>query len=345
MSGLPEGLSKDVTLANGPEDSISDLSWSSAGNYLAVASWDSKVRIYDVSQTASGEGKALMQFDAPVLSCCWSKDGQKVIGAGADKTARILDLAANGAAPQQVAAHDAPIRSVRFFEAPNTNAPMIATGSWDKTVRYWDLRQSTPVATLTCQERVYTMDIRDKLFVIGTAERHIHIVDLNNPTTFYKTIQSPLKQQTRVVSCVLDSSGFAVASIEGRCAFHYVDEKNSSSNFSFRCHREPPSNNQVKVYAVNAISFHPVYGTFSTAGSDGTFHFWDKDAHSRLKGYPTVGGTISATAFNRDGTIFSYAISYDWSKGYSFNNPQYPNKVMLHQSTDEECKPRTAKKK
>lgn len=104
---------------------------------------------------------------------------------------------------------------------------MIATGSWDKTVRYWDLRQSTPVATLTCQERVYTMDIRDKLFVIGTAERHIHIVDLNNPTTFYKTIQSPLKQQTRVVSCVLDSSGFAVASIEGRCAFHYVDEKNS----------------------------------------------------------------------------------------------------------------------
>lgn len=73
MSGLPEGLSKDVTLANGPEDSISDLSWSSAGNYLAVASWDSKVRIYDISQTASGEGKALMQFDAPVLSCCWSK--------------------------------------------------------------------------------------------------------------------------------------------------------------------------------------------------------------------------------------------------------------------------------
>jgi len=86
------------------------------------------------------------------------QDGQKVIGAGADKTAKILDLAANGAAPQQVAAHDAPIRSVRFIEAPNTNAPMIVTGSWDKSIKYWDLRQATPVATVMMQDKVFAMD-------------------------------------------------------------------------------------------------------------------------------------------------------------------------------------------
>ncbi|KAJ9241631.1 hypothetical protein DTO169E5_3375 [Paecilomyces variotii] len=344
MSGNAD-LSKDVQLANAPEDSVSDLSWSSAGNYLAVASWDNKVRIYDVTQNATGEGKAMISFDAPVLSCRWSKDGSKVVGAGADNTARLLDLAANGAPAQQVAAHDAPIKCVRFFEAPNSNAPMIATGSWDKSVRYWDLRQSNPVATLQCPERVYSMDIKDKLFVIGTAERHINIVNLDNPTTVFKTLTSPLKQQTRVVSCVLDASGFAVGSIEGRVAFHYVDEKNSSQNFSFKCHRETPSNNNSKVYSVNAISIHPVQGTFSTAGSDGTFHFWDKDARSRLKGYPSVGGSIPATAFNKDGTIFSYAVSYDWSQGFSLNTAQYPNKIMLHQTSDDECKKRTSTKK
>lgn len=148
------------------------------------------------------------------------------MGASTDKTARLLDLAANGAPAQQVAAHDDTIRCVRFFDAPNSNTPMIVTGSWDRTVKYWDLRQSTPVSTLTCQERVYAMDVREKLFVIGTAERHIHIVDLNNPTTFYKTIESPLKKQTRAITCVLDATGFAVGSIEGRCGFHYVEEKN-----------------------------------------------------------------------------------------------------------------------
>jgi len=99
------------------------------------------------------------------------------------------------------------------------------------------------------------------------------------------------------------------------------------------------------VYAVNAISFHPIHGTFSTAGSDGSFHFWDKDAKHRLKGYPSVGGSISATDFNRDGTIFAYAVSYDWSKGFSTNTTQYPIKVMLHPVTGDECKPRAAPKR
>lgn len=81
-------------------------------------------------------------------------------------------------------------------------------------------------------------------------------------------------------------------------------------NFSFKCHRDDAKN----VYSVNDISFHPVYGTFSTAGSDGLINIWDKDRKQRLKEYPKVNGTVSCTAFNRNGSILAYAISYDWSK-------------------------------
>lgn len=138
-------------------------------------------------------------------------------------------------------------------------------------------------------------------------------------------------------------------SVSYSCPF-YLNLKLSlcfSSNFSFKCHREndPQQRDVSKVYPVNAISFHPVHGTFSTAGSDGTFHFWDKDAKHRLKGYPAVGGAISATTFNRNGNIFAYAVSYDWSKGYAHNTPNYPIKVMLHPVTGDECKPRPGGKK
>lgn len=336
-------LSKDIALLSPPEDSISDLAFSPQSNHLAVASWDKKVRIYEVN-AQGGTGKAMMEHDAPVLSCHWSPDGTKVVGAGADKQAKVIDLG-NGNAQQVVAQHDQPIRSVRFFTAPNANAPMIVTGSWDKTIKYWDLRQQTPAATVTCQERVYTLDVKNSLLVVGTADRYINVINLNDPNKFYKTIQSPLKWQTRVVSCFSDATGFAVGSIEGRCAIQYVEDKDSSSNFSFKCHRDPPQNNMTNVYSVNAISFHPQHGTFSTAGSDGTFHFWDGVAKHRLKGYPTTGGTISATAFDRNGDIFAYAVSYDWSKGYSGNTPQYPNKVMMHPVTGDECKPRPSVKK
>ncbi|TVY50727.1 Nucleoporin [Lachnellula cervina] len=338
-------LSKDVALNQPPSDSVSDLSFSPRSEHLAVASWDNKVRIYEITQNGGSEGKAVIDHEGPVLSCDWSNDGKQVVGAGADKAARLLDLGSGASVSQQVAAHDQPIRAVRFFDAPNSNAQMIVTGSWDKTIKYWDLRSSTAVATVQCQERIYTLDVQKNLLVVGTADRYINVVNLSEPTKFYKTLQSPLKWQTRVVSCFPDASGFAVGSIEGRCAIQYVEDKDASSNFSFKCHRDPPSNNMTNVYSVNAISFHPVHGTFSTAGSDGTFHFWDGVAKHRLKGYPSVGGTISATAFNNTGGIFAYAVSYDWSKGYAANTPQYPNKIMMHPVTPEECKPRPSVKK
>ncbi|RDW61098.1 WD40 repeat-like protein [Coleophoma crateriformis] len=338
-------LSKDVTLSAPPEDSVSDISFSPQSEHLAVASWDKKVRIYEINQSGGSEGKALFEHEGPVLSCDWSKDGTKVVGGGADKAARMLDLGAGQTTAQQVAAHDQPIRCVRFFEPAQGGATMLVTGSWDKTIKYWDLRQSTAVATVQCQERVYTLDVRNQLLVVGTADRYINVINLSEPTKFYKTLQSPLKWQTRVVSCFSDATGFAVGSIEGRCAIQYVEEKDASSNFSFKCHRDPPNNNMTNVYSVNAISFHPVHGTFSTAGSDGTFHFWDGVAKHRLKGYPSTGGTISATAFNRTGSIFAYAVSYDWSKGYASNTPQYPNKVMMHPVNGDECKPRPSVKK
>ncbi|KAF1811117.1 WD40 repeat-like protein [Eremomyces bilateralis CBS 781.70] len=339
-AGTSQGDTKgDVELTAPPEDSISDLAFSTEGDYLAVASWDQKVRIYEISQqSGKSEGKAFFQHEGPVLSCSWSKDGKYVVGGGADKVARLIDLGANTSSSTIVAQHDQPIRSVKMFQTNGNN--MLVTGSWDKTVKYWDLRQQTPIGSITCQERVYTMDMRNELLVIGTADRYINIVDLNNPMTFQKTLQSPLKFQTRTLACFADASGFAIGSIEGRCAIQYKDDTNSTLNFSFKCHRQNATPDTSKVFAVNAISFHPIHGTFSTAGSDGTFHFWDKDAKHRLKGFSDVGGPITATAFNRTGTIFAYAVSYDWSKGYAYHNPNNPNKIMLHPVVGEECKPR-----
>ena len=53
---------------------------------------------------------------------------------------------------------------------------------------------------------------------------------------------------------------------------------------------------------------------------------------------------ISANAFNRDGNILAYAVSYDWSNGHSGMTPGHSNKIMLHSCKDEEVRKRAARK-
>lgn len=55
---------------------------------------------------------------------------------------------------------------------------------------------------------------------------------------------------------------------------------------------------------MNSIAFHK-YGTFATAGSDGNFHFWDKDSRQRLKAFDLKqDNTISVCKFSPDGGLF-----------------------------------------
>lgn len=176
--------------------------------------------------------------------------------------------------------------------------------------------------------------------VVGTAERHLEIFNLNSPQRAYKSMQSTLKWQTRCITCFPSANGFALGSIEGRVAIQYIEDKDASNNFSFKCHREPLPRDQSNVYSVNDILFHPVHGTFTTVGSDGTYSFWDKDSKSRLKWCNSVGGTIPCSAFNRSGSIFAYAVSYDWSKGYQSAVAANQNMIKLHATKDDEVKPR-----
>ena len=59
----------------------------------------------------------------------------------------------------------------------------IATGSWDRTVKYWSTTSVTgkPIMEVQVPERVYAMDIRYPLLCVITASREVLLYDLRNP--------------------------------------------------------------------------------------------------------------------------------------------------------------------
>ncbi|KAJ1914689.1 RNA export factor gle2 [Tieghemiomyces parasiticus] len=326
----------DVEVSQPPEDSISGLAFSPQADYLSASSWNNEVRIYEVQPNGTTVGKASYSHESPALCTVWSSDGTKVFSGGADNAGRMFDITTGQAT--QVAQHDNAIRCMRYVQVSGQN--VLVTGSWDKTLKYWDTRTPNPVATVTLPERCYTMDAVQQLLVVGTAERRICIYNLANPTVAFQEAQSPLKWQTRVVSCFPDASGYAVGSIEGRIGIQYIDPKNQTNNFTYKCHRDGND-----LYSVNDISFHPTYGTYSSAGADGVIFFWDKTSKQRLKTFDKASAPITNTCFNRNGSIFAYAVCYDWSKGHQHAPANSKPKIMLHAVKDEDVKPRPAKKR
>ncbi|CCE63172.1 hypothetical protein TPHA_0E00770 [Tetrapisispora phaffii CBS 4417] len=334
-------LMNDIVINNPAEDSISDIAFSPQQDFLfSVSSWDNKVRIWD-AQGGNPQGRAQYEHAAPVLCTRWSSDGTKVASGGCDNAIKIYDVASGQ--NQQLGTHNAAVKSLRFVNCGPSNQECLVTGSWDKTLKYWDLRQPQPISTVMLPERVYSMDSKDKLLVVGTADRNICIIDLNSPGNIFKTFLSPLKWQTRAIACFNRGDSYAIGSIEGRCAIRYVDDMQQKNlGFSFKCHRQNQNNNSMhaNIYPVNSIAVHPVYGSFATAGSDGTFHFWDKDHRHRLKAFPSQNATIPVVNFNRNGSVLAYALSYDWFQGYGGNKQGYPNVIKLHPTTDAEVQER-----
>lgn len=49
---------------------------------------------------------------------------------------------------------------------------------------------------------------------------------------------------------------------------------------------------------------------------------------------------MQATGFNFDGSKFAYAVSYDWSEGFTGHRPESPNWIGIHTCLDEDVKPR-----
>ncbi|KZT29798.1 WD40 repeat-like protein [Neolentinus lepideus HHB14362 ss-1] len=327
---------KDVEIRGPPADSISSLSFSPTADFLAVGGWDNNVHVYEVAGNLDSRGVAMYSHQGPVLGVCWNKDGTRILSGGADNAARVFDVQTGQSS--QVAAHDAPVKAARWIESPQ--GCILVTGSWDKTVKYWDLRSPQPIGVVSLPERCYSLDVVYPLMAVGTADRNIQIFDLRNPMTPRKSIPSPLRWQTRVVNCFLTADGFAVGSIEGRVAMHYISQNNMANNYTFRCHRQDmkqASKVESVVYAVNDIIFHPVYqGTFATCGSDGTINLWERDTRTRLQTLEPCPGPVTSMGFNRSGTILAYAVSYDWSRGYSYMKTGHPNKIMLHACLDAE---------
>jgi len=302
---------------------------------LAVSAWDGTVRVYNITtqgygaqSKAMGEPRGMVTLQEPVLCVAWApgQGGESVLIGCADGGLHQWNIGTGGN-PNQIGKHAQGIRHVFFVKEMN----MIVTGSWDRTVAFWNGTSPNPAFSHNLSERVYAMDVKYPAAVIGTANRQIYVLDLANPQNIRNQIESPLKFQTKSLSIFPDKTGFAVSSIEGRVGIQFLGD--ASKNYVFKCHRDDQSK---IIYPVNGIDFHMGQGTLVTCGSDGILNTWDKDSKMKLKSFPKQKDSIVSAKFNPQGNLLAYLVSYDWHKGHEGYDSAKGNTIAIHTVDEKE---------
>lgn len=356
--------SSQYQLKNPPQDGVSSLCFSSKerSDALLATSWDGSVTLYD-TKLDSVRWKQSLEEEVPVLCCEFAgKDDTVGFSGSIDGKVHVHNFEISGSKANSTRilsnGHENGVSCVGYSEELN----IACTGGWDKKLCTWDIRSNesrTAIAELP--GKAFSLSISTCRVVVACADRNILIYDLRNLSKPEQIRQSSLQQQMRTVCCSPSNLGaYAIGTVDGRVAIEYFDDQvHSKKKFAFKCHRQKEdmssnsnsnssSNEAIKkkekttvAYPVNAIAFHPKFGTFATGGGDGMVVTWDAINRKRITEYSKYPTSIAALSFNHDGTRLAIASSYTYERGELKDKPT--DSIYVRVIKNEEVQPKVKK--
>eukprot|EP00934_Nitzschia_sp_Nitz4_P004635 Nitzschia sp. Nitz4//scaffold18_size181773//165258//166597//NITZ4_001942-RA/size181773-snap-gene-0.283-mRNA-1//-1//CDS//3329540092//4625//frame0 len=321
---------------------------------LASICWDGTLQVHD-TQAGSGtnngsDSSALLtqtMESGPLLSLA-ILSGETMVTGGLNGAVKLFDattsattLLGNHASTASSSETSSNACSCLGTFAGNPN--LVVSASWNKEMCLWDVRTpASPVSTLTLPGKAFSMNVNNASgprVLVATAGRRNCLVDLRGDSKLEMALdrESSLKYQTRCVRFFPGGHGFALGSVEGRVGVEFLEELGVATDmkrYAFKCHRVNET-----IYPVNCIAFHPRFtSTFATGGCDGSVVLWDGENKKKLTAFPSLPTSISAIAFNNEGTQVAIASSYTFEDG-DREHPQ--DEVFVRPILDSECMPKT----
>lgn len=113
--------------------------------FALSGSWDGELRLWDLQ--AGTTARRFVGHTKDVLSVAFSADNRQIVSASRDKSIRLWNtLGECKYIIQDGDSHSDWVSCVRF--SPNNLQPTIVSGSWDRTVKIWNLTNCKLRATL-----------------------------------------------------------------------------------------------------------------------------------------------------------------------------------------------------
>jgi len=236
---------------------------------------------------------------------------------------------------------------------------LLVSASWDSTLHFHDLSAPGKEPTIiTLPAKPHSLSITASKLVVAMSSRLVYIYQLQTTNmmisqangskielTPWQERESSLKFMTRAVACMPNDDGYATSSIEGRVAVEWFDPSSDSQarKYAFKCHRQPAEDGTDIVYPVNALTFHPVHGSFASGGGDGVVALWDAVAKRRIRQYQKYPESVAALSFSCDGKYLAIGVCPGFENGQEEYTGEGATHVFIRELSETEAKGKGAK--
>ncbi|KAJ9149048.1 Mitotic checkpoint protein BUB3.2 [Pleurostoma richardsiae] len=352
-------------VAQPPDDAVSRVVFArESPTKLLVSSWDRNVYLYEIQDGDEPTANLVRKFEhrAPVLDVCFGANDNEAFSAGMDWQVKRIDLETGE--QTVMSKHTQPVRCVVY----SPEHSILVSASWDSTLHFHNTASpSSKPIVVSLPGKPHAMAASPSKVVVAMTARLVHIFDLPTVAKHFDSSpangapgpdhpvvkpwqqrESSLKFLTRAVSCMPNDAGYATSSIEGRVAVEWFEDSAESQarKYAFKCHRQAAPDDEGGgdvVYPVNALAFHPLYGTFASGGGDGTVALWDAEAKRRMKQYQKFPHSVASAAFSRDGKYLAVGVCPGFETGQEDYTGQGQTNVFIRELGETEAKGKGAK--
>ena len=235
-----------------------------------------------------------MKHDGEVVSAQFSADGQRVVTASADQTARVWD-AATGKALSEPMKHDGAVTSAQF----SADGQRVVTASEDKTARVWDAATGKALSEpMKHDGAVYSAQFSadGQRVVTASSDRTARVWDAATG----KALSEPMKHDAAVVSAQFSADGQRVVTASADQTARVWDAATGKAL------SEPMKHNGEVTFAQFSADGQRVV----TASDDKTARVWDAATGKPLSEPMKHDKEVSSAQFSADGQRVVTA-SYD----------------------------------